>query len=75
MNKVIPPKIKKFKIPVSWQMYGHIIVESDTLENAAKIAEMDEAIGLPDNGGYVEASWEIDWDMITFENEEEESNE
>jgi hypothetical protein len=21
-------------------------------------------IGLPDNGSYVEASWEVDWDVI-----------
>ena len=47
----------KYKVPVSWQMYGHVTVEADTLEHAAKIAESDMGIGLPDNGEYVEASW------------------
>ena len=28
----------KYKVPVSWQMYGHVTVEADTLEHAAKIA-------------------------------------
>ena len=57
-------KMKKFKIPVAWQMYGHVIVESDTLEHAAKTVETDMAIGLPDNGEYIEGSWEVDWDIV-----------
>ena len=54
-------KTKTFKIPVSWQMYGAVEVEADTLQHAAEIAESDMGIGLPNNGSYVEASWEVDW--------------
>ncbi len=56
--------MKRYKVPVCWQMYGHVTVEADTLEHAAKIAESDMGIGLPDNGEYVEASWEVDWAVL-----------
>jgi|TARA_R110002020_G_scaffold48280_1_gene137594 hypothetical protein len=56
--------MKRYKIPVSWQMYGYVTVEADTAQHAAEIAESDMGIGLPDNGSYVEASWEVDWDVI-----------
>ena len=58
---------KKFKIPVSWQMYGHVTVEADTAQHAAEIAESDMGIGLPDNGEYVEASWEVDWETVEWD--------
>lgn len=54
----------RYRIPVSWQMYGYVTVEADTAQHAAEIAESDMGIGLPDNGDYVEASWEVDWDVI-----------
>jgi hypothetical protein len=56
--------MKRYKIPVSWQMDGYVTVEADTAQHAAEIAESDMGIGLPDNGSYVEASWEVDWDVI-----------
>ena len=55
---------KEYKVPVSWQMYGHITVKADTQVHAAEIAESDMGIGLPDNGSYVEGSWEVDWDIV-----------
>ena len=58
--------MKEYKIPVSWQMYGHVTVKSDTIEHAAQIAETDMGIGLPE-GSYVEASWEVDWDIVNEE--------
>lgn len=45
-------------------MYGHVTVEADTAQHAAEIAESDMGIGLPDNGEYVEGSWEVDWDIV-----------
>jgi hypothetical protein len=57
-------KGKSFKVPVSWQMYGYVTVEADTLQHAAEIAESDMGIGLPDNGEYVEGSWEVDWAIV-----------
>jgi hypothetical protein len=62
--------MKEYKIPVCWQMYGHVIIKSDTRKHAAEIAETDMGIGLPDNGSYVEASWEVDWDMVEHETKE-----
>ena len=46
-------KPKRFKVPVSWQMYGYVTVEADTLQHAAEIAESDMGIGLPENREYV----------------------
>jgi hypothetical protein len=57
----------KYKVPVSWQMYGYVEVESETRQGAAEIAEKDPTIGLPENGSYVEASWEVDWEVIEDE--------
>ena len=45
----------KYKVPVIWQMYGHVTVEADT------------GIGLPDNGEYIESSWEVDWHGLSAE--------
>lgn len=59
--------MKRYKIPVSWQMYGYVTVEADTAQHAAEIAESDMGIGLPDNGEYVEASWEVDWETVEWD--------
>ena len=48
-------------------MYGHVTVEADTAQHAAEIAESDMGIGLPDNGEYVEASWEVDWETVEWD--------
>ena len=56
--------METYKIPVSWQMYGFVTVEADSAQHAAEIAESDMDISLPENGSYVEASWEVDWDSI-----------
>lgn len=45
-------------------MVGEVTVKSDTLQHAAEIAESDMGIGLPDNGEYLEGSWEVNWDNI-----------
>jgi len=50
--------MKKWRIPVSWEMAGIVEVEADTLEEAIEIAEDERGeIPLPDNGEYVMASW------------------
>ena len=56
--------MKEFKVPVHWSMMGYVTVKSDTLQHAAEIAESDMGIGLPDNGEYLEGSWEVNWDNI-----------
>ena len=56
--------MKDYKIPVSWQMYGSVWVKAKNIHDAAAIAEQDPDIGLPTNGTYVEASWEVDWEIV-----------
>jgi hypothetical protein len=55
--------MKKYRIPVSWQMYGYVTVEAKDLDSAYALAETDMGIGLPDNGSYVEGSWEADHEV------------
>ena len=53
--------MKEWKVKVYWTMGGEVTVKADTLQHAAEIAESDMGIGLPDNGEYLEGSWEVDW--------------
>ena len=64
-------KQKTYRVPVSWQMYGWVTVQSDTRQHAAEIAESDMGIGLPDNGTYVEGSWEVDWEIVEDDTSDE----
>ena len=53
--------MKSWKIPVVWQIRGMVTVEANTLEEAMFIAEDDEGvIPLPDNGDFLDGSWELD---------------
>jgi hypothetical protein len=56
--------MKDYKIPVSWQMNGSVWVKAKNIHDAAAIAEQDPDVGLPTNGTYVEASWEVDWEIV-----------
>lgn len=50
-------------IPVSWEMYGIISVESETLEQAMKVAQDEDGnIPLPANAHYVDGSWRLSSD-------------
>ena len=50
-----------WKIPVVWQMAGTVEIEAKTLEEAMMIAEDDEGvIPIPDDGDFVDGSWELD---------------
>lgn len=58
---------KKYRIPVSWQMYGHVEVTADNLEDAiAKVKLESDETPLPE-GSYVETSFEVDHDAIDEE--------
>lgn len=51
---------KQFKIPVTWQMYGYVIIEADDLHDAIIIAKNSaDELALPD-GDYISDSFEID---------------
>lgn len=53
--------MKTWKIPIVWSMMGYIKVEADTLAEAIEIAkDEDGIIPIPDNGEYLEESWEVD---------------
>lgn len=54
---------RSYKIPVSWEMYGYITVQANTLEDAI---EMAENFPLPD-GSYIEDSFKIDIEALTVE--------
>jgi hypothetical protein len=59
---------RKYIIPCSWELYGEMEVEADSLEEAVTIAESDES-GLPE-GTYVEASFRVDHDVMEELNEQ-----
>lgn len=49
-----------WNIPVTWEMYGCVRIEAETLEEAMAIAEdPDGMIPLPDDGAYVDSSWTL----------------
>lgn len=50
-----------FKIPVSYEMYGHVTVEADSLEDA--IDKVEEG-PLPTDADYVAGSFQVDRDAI-----------
>lgn len=55
----------KWKIPMTWEMYGVCIVEADTLEQAREIA-MDWRTDLP-KGTYVDDSIRLDDELVIDE--------
>ena len=60
---------KKYKIPCSWIMYGFAEVEADSFDEAVEIVESSET-NLPE-GSYVEASFEVDHEVLEdWKNEE-----
>jgi len=58
---------KKFKIPVTYELYGYVIVEARTLKEAIKYAvDNIDDLPLPDNPEYVDGSFvvEEDFDVV-----------
>lgn len=60
--------VKAFLIPLYWEMYGRVEVQSESLEDAIKYV-MGPKCSLPE-GSYVDDSLNVDYEMI-----EEEANE
>ena len=53
--------MKTWKIPVVWQEMGYVEVEANTLAQAIEIARDDDGvIPIPDNGVFVDGTWELD---------------
>ena len=53
---------KFFIIPCSWEMYGKLEIEAESLEEAIDIARFDSP--LPDPASYIEDSFQIDHDVL-----------
>lgn len=51
--------MKVFKIPVVYEMYGFVSIETETLEDAIEIALHDNDVPLPDDPSYVEGSFAL----------------
>lgn len=52
--------MKKWKIPVTWEVCGYVYVDADTLNEAMETARDDEGvIPLPDDNDYVDGSWRL----------------
>ncbi len=52
--------MKRWKIPVTWEVCGYVYVEADTLEEAMEQARDDEGvIPLPTESDYVDGSWRV----------------
>lgn len=53
--------MKTWKIPVAWTMMGTVNVDANTLDEAIEIAKNDAGvIPIPDNGTFLDGSWEVD---------------
>lgn len=54
--------MKTWKIPVCWTMMGTVKVEANTLAEAIEIAKDDDGvIPIPDDGTFLNGSWEVDY--------------
>ncbi len=60
--------MKTYKIPVVWQMHGYVEVEADSMSEAVNKAYDTP---LPDDGSYIEGSFEVDEAGIVDEVEDE----
>lgn len=60
--------MKTWKIPVTWEMYGNVVVEAPTLQEAMDIARDDDGvIPLPNDSYYVDGIWRLSYDMSQVE--------
>lgn len=52
--------MKKYKLPVTWEMCGYVEVEANTIEEAMKtFDETSDDIPLPNDGEYVDSSFRL----------------
>ena len=59
--------MKTWKIPVVWQEMGFVKVEANTLAEAIEIARDDYGIiPIPDNGEFVDGTWEVDCEDVDY---------
>ena len=61
---------KYYEIPCSWEVYGTIEIEADSLEEAIELAERDDS-PMPDDSDYVDGSFQVDRDIAEEINKDE----
>ena len=70
-SKSVEKTMKEYKIPVNWQLFGYVTVEAEdaetALEKALNFERFGEGFPLPDNGEYMDGSFEIEQDMDLIE--------
>ena len=63
----ITPQMKTYRVPVVYQMYGHVEIEATSIEDAIKLVENGHGDQpLPTDADYVEGSFEIDYEGVDF---------
>ena len=53
---------KYYEIPCTWEVYGTMEVEANSLEEAIELAERDDS-PMPDSYDYIDGSFEVDRDV------------
>ncbi len=56
--------MRKFRIPVSWEVNAVQEIEAPDLETAIAIAEVDETLDLPEKVDFIEGSYKVDTKLI-----------
>ena len=63
--------LKEFKIPVTWKVYGEVVIKAkdmeSALETAINIESFGEGLPLPTESEYIDGSFEIEQDMLLIE--------
>jgi len=54
-------KLKTFRVPCSWEVYGEYVCEAESWDDAIDQAEQGD---LPEKPEYVSASFEVNHDII-----------
>jgi hypothetical protein len=57
---------KTYRVPCSWQVYAHAEVEAESWDEAIAKVE-DDSFSLPTDPDYVDASFEVDMQIIEEE--------
>lgn len=48
-----------WRIPVTWECFGVVEIQANTLEEAMEIARDDDTVPLPTKSSYVDGSWQL----------------
>lgn len=59
-------QMQTYKIPVTWESWGILNIEADSLQEALEKADV---VGLPKNGEYIDDTFEVDYAGIPMYNE------